>query len=221
MPPASSRGNGRLSTTPAAASTSASASVSSSSSPSAVANLSASASTSARKPSTSSSSISTFSSRPGFLSRLSLPLTLPLRGRNRNVTDFHVRCDEPHKKYTAGDHVRGAAVLTVVKPIRITHLVVTLHGFVRVFKDSAAVAKAQGSPTLPQGGSSSRPQYHGNGFASLFQDEQVLSGEGRLEPSKYEFNFDLVFPERGLPSSIDVSGHLGFHLMGEWVGEAC
>lgn len=46
------------------------------------------------------------------------------------------------------------------------------------------------------------PQYHGNGL-SLFQDEQVLSGEGRLEPGKYEFGFDLVFPEAELPISID------------------
>ena len=93
----------------------------------------------------------------------------------------------------------------VVKPVRITHLVVTLHGFVRVLRDPAGAAKVRNTVTLPQGGSSSRPQYHGNGFASLFQDEQVLSGEGRLDPGRYEFGFDLVFPDKGLPSSIDVS----------------
>jgi hypothetical protein len=121
------------------------------------------------------------------------------------VTDFHVRCDEPHRKYAAGDHVHGSVVLVVVKPVRITHLVVTLHGFVRVLRDPAGAAKVRNITTLPQGGSSSRPQYHGNGFASLFQDEQVLSGEGRLDPGRYEFGFDLVFPDKGLPSSIDVS----------------
>lgn len=95
-------------------------------------------------------------------------------------------------------------VLVVVKPLRLTHLVVALHGYVRVVSTSAAVAKVP--VALPQpGGSSDRPRYHGNGFASLFQDEQVLSGEGRLEPGKYEFGFDLVFPDKGLPSSIDVS----------------
>ncbi|KAH7171123.1 hypothetical protein EDB81DRAFT_190841 [Dactylonectria macrodidyma] len=143
------------------------------------------------------------SSRPGFLSRLSLPLSLPLRNRNRNVTDFHIRPEEPHRRYSAGDHVRGSVVLAVVKPVRITHLVVSLHGFVRVLKDPASIAKAQGATVLPQGGGSMQPRYHGNGLASLFQDEQVLSGEGRLEPGKFEFGFELVFPDKGLPSSID------------------
>ncbi|KAH0491367.1 hypothetical protein TgHK011_002802 [Trichoderma gracile] len=145
--------------------------------------------------------------RPGLLARLgsslNLPLPLPLRNRNRSVTDFHVLCDEPHRKYSAGDHVHGTVILVVIKPVRITHLVVTLHGFVRVLRDPAGAAKVRNTVTLPQGGSSSRPQYHGNGFASLFQDEQVLSGEGRLDPGRYEFGFDLVFPDKGLPSSID------------------
>ncbi|RFU75280.1 ph-response regulator palf rim8 [Trichoderma arundinaceum] len=164
--------------------------------------------TSTSPPASASASVSVSaasSSRPGLLARLgsSLNLPLPLRNRNRSVTDFHVRCDEPHRKYGAGDHVHGSVVLAIVKPVRITHLVVTLHGFVRVLRDPAGAAKVRNITTLPQGGSSSRPQYHGNGFASLFQDEQVLSGEGRLDPGRYEFGFDLVFPDKGLPSSID------------------
>lgn len=151
---------------------------------------------------TSPTASTTSSTRPSFLSRLSLPLSL--RNRNRNVADFHIRAEEPHRRYGAGDHVRGAVVLVIVKPVRITHLTVSLHGYVRVLKDPAAVAKAQGSIVMPQNGDSARPRYHGNGLASLFQDEQVLSGEGRLEPGRYEFGFNLVFPEKGLPSSIDV-----------------
>lgn len=135
------------------------------------------------------------------MSRLSLPLSL--RSRNRNVTDFHIRPEEPHRRYGAGDHVRGSVVLAVVKPVRITHLVVSLHGYVRVLKDPTSIAKTQGATVLPLGGGSMQPRYHSNGLASLFQDEQVLSGEGRLEPGKYEFGFDLVFPDKGLPSSID------------------
>ncbi|KAM4059698.1 pH-response regulator protein palF/RIM8 [Hirsutella rhossiliensis] len=142
------------------------------------------------------------SSRPSLLSRISLPLALPLRSRNRNVVDFHVRCDEPYRKYNAGDSVRGSVVLAVVRPLRITHLVVSLHGHVRVLKDPTSATKAQLAAALP-GGTCARPQYRGNGLASLFQDEQVLSGEGRLEPGKYEFGFDLVFPVTELPSSID------------------
>jgi hypothetical protein len=129
-----------------------------------------------------------------FLSRFAFPL----RSRTRNLADFHVRPDEPHRQYAAGEHVRGAVVLAVVKPIRITHLTVALHGYVKVYKGPAVAEPVVALPT------SSRFQYHGNGHASLFQDEQVLSGEGRLETGKYEFNFDLVFPEKGLPSSIDV-----------------
>ncbi|KAK1241537.1 hypothetical protein MKX08_001511 [Trichoderma sp. CBMAI-0020] len=148
---------------------------------------------------------STSLSRPGFLARLgsSINLPFPLRSRNRSVADFHVRCDEPHRKYNAGDHVHGAVSISAVKSVRYTHLVVALHGFVRVLKDPAGSRKGRDITALPQGGSSSRPQYHGNGFASLFQDEQVLSGEGRLDPGRFEFRFDLVFPDKGLPSSID------------------
>ncbi|KAG5985141.1 hypothetical protein E4U55_001110 [Claviceps digitariae] len=150
----------------------------------------------------SSSAVAT---RPSLLSRLSLPLQLqlPLRSRNRSLADFHIRCDEPHKKYTAGDSVRGAVVLAVIKPLRITHLVVALHGYVRVLKEPTSVSKAQNVTILPPPGSSCRPQYQGSGVTSLFQDEQVLSGEGRIECGKYEFGFDLVFPDKWLPSSID------------------
>ncbi|KAF6837583.1 pH response protein [Colletotrichum plurivorum] len=138
----------------------------------------------------------TTSSARSFFSRFALPI----RSRSRNLADFHVRPDDPHRQYSAGDHVGGAVVLTVVKPIRITHLTVSLHGYVRVHKGPAISEPPVANPAL-SGRSSA--QYHGNGHASLFQDEQVLSGEGRLEAGKYEFNFDLVFPEKGLPSSID------------------
>ncbi|KAI3543424.1 arrestin [Colletotrichum abscissum] len=138
----------------------------------------------------------TTSSARSFFSRFALPS----RSRSRNLADFHVRPDDPHRQYSAGDHVYGAVVLTVVKPIRITHLTVALHGYVRVHKGPAVSEPPVAKPAL-SGRSSA--QYHGNGYASLFQDEQVLSGEGRLEAGKYEFKFDLVFPEKGLPSSID------------------
>ena len=147
--------------------------------------------------------ISTNSSKPSFLSRLNI--ALPLRNRNRNVSEFHIECDEPLKKYSAGESVRGAVILAVVKPLRITHLVVSLHGFVQVYKDSTSSAAKGNLPQFPQGDVSGRPQYHGNGFASLFSDEQVLNGEGRLDPGKYQFNFDLLFPNADLPSSIRVS----------------
>ncbi|SPN96736.1 related to pH-response regulator protein palF/RIM8 [Cephalotrichum gorgonifer] len=121
---------------------------------------------------------------------------LPLRSVKRTLDDFHIRPDEPHRTYSAGDHVRGAVVLTVTKPIRITHLVVKLHGFVRVAEDGKSAVSSQ--PVLP----GMVPPV--KGYATLFEDDrQVLSGDGRLEVGRYEFRFDLKFPDEILPSSID------------------
>ncbi|KAI2619549.1 hypothetical protein GGS26DRAFT_572632 [Hypomontagnella submonticulosa] len=139
-------------------------------------------------------------SRPSLFSRL----TSPLRSRTRNLADFHIRLQDPHRQYSAGDHIRGHVILSVVKPIRITHLTVALHGYVRVYKHAGA--GAQLTPVNPAVISHERSRslrYYGNGLASLFQDEQVLCGEGRLKPTRFEFEFDLIFPSKGLPSSID------------------
>ncbi len=145
------------------------------------------------------------SSSRSFFSRFGLPL----RSRSsRNISDFHVRPADPHRKYAAGDHVHGTVVLTIIKPIRITHLTVSLHGYVRVFKGHAGGGNDPivNPAEAPANAGGSRFKYFGNGHASLFQDEQVLSGDGRLDVGKYEFNFDLLFPSKGLPSSIDVRG---------------
>ncbi len=136
------------------------------------------------------------STRPSFLSRFSL------RSRAvRPIADFHIVCAEPHRKYAAGDHVEGHIVLVVVKPIRITHLTVLLHGYVRVYKSPNGANEPSFNPVDAGSG---RFKYVGNGQASLFQDGQVLCADGRLEPGKYKFGFDLLFPDHGLPSSIDV-----------------
>lgn len=138
-----------------------------------------------------------------FFSRFSLPL----RSRTRHITEFHIRAAEPHRKYGAGDHVQGAVILTVIKPVRITHLVVSLHGYMRVSKGPNVSAD---EPIFDPGevptttSRSSRQKNLGNGYVRLFQDEQPLSADGRLEPGKYEFNFNLLFPSDGLPSSVDV-----------------
>jgi arrestin-related trafficking adapter 9 len=138
--------------------------------------------------------------KPSLFSRLAAPL----RSRTRNIADFHIRLKEPHRQYSAGDHVQGSVILSVVKPTRITHLTVALHGYVRAFKSASAAAQlATVNPAIiPHGGREGR--YHGNGHASLFQDETVLCGEGRLHASRWEFEFDLQFPDLELPSSIDV-----------------
>ncbi|KAI2635958.1 hypothetical protein GGS21DRAFT_513925 [Xylaria nigripes] len=138
-------------------------------------------------------------SKPSLLSRLAAPL----RSRSRNLPDFHVRLKEPHRQYSAGDRVQGHVILSVVKPIRVTHLTVALHGYVHAFKNASAAAQlATVNPVLIAHGDRDG-RYHGNGHASLFQDEIVLCGEGRLQASRWEFEFDLQFPDLELPSSID------------------
>jgi len=112
---------------------------------------------------------------------------------------------EPHRQYSPGDLVKGAVILTVGKPIRITHLTVCLHGFVRVFKNPNTVSDPLPVDAGLTGSSNSRKsQYFGNGHASLFRDEETLCGEGRLDAGVYEFEFELEFPDKGIPTSIDV-----------------
>ncbi|KAJ5032399.1 uncharacterized protein L3040_009004 [Drepanopeziza brunnea f. sp. 'multigermtubi'] len=130
-------------------------------------------------------------------------ITAPLKSRTRNLTEFHIRPDEPHRKYSPGDVVRGAVVLTVVKPIRLTHLTVCLHGYVRVFKSPNGANDPVPDLGLTASNNPRKSQYFGNGHASLFQDEITLCGEGRLDTGVYEFNFELEFPKKRLPSSVD------------------
>ena len=114
--------------------------------------------------------------------------------------------DEPFKQYTPGDSVKGSVRLQVAKAVRVTHLVVRLHGFVKVVNRS----KLPGEPILYDehllNSTSGRRggEYFGNGFARLFEDEQVLCGDGKLS-GDYAFEFELLLPRKGVPSSIDVS----------------
>lgn len=128
-----------------------------------------------------------------------------MRSRASNVVDFNIQPSEPHRQYAPGDAVKGLVVLTVVKPIRVTHLTVALHGFVRVLKNPASAKEIITSDAAIPVTNSSKSQYFGNGHASLFHDEITLCGEGRLDPGVYEFEFNLEFPKGGLPTSIDVS----------------
>ncbi|CAG8950446.1 hypothetical protein HYFRA_00006942 [Hymenoscyphus fraxineus] len=147
---------------------------------------------------------STASSTPSEKRSLFSRLTSPLKSRTRNLTDFHIRPKEPHRRYSPGDVVEGAVVLTIVKPVRITHITVCLHGVVRVFKNpNDANSPVVVDPELAAAGDPRKTQYFGNGHASLFNDEVTLCGEGRLDVGIYEFNFELEFPRKGLPTSID------------------
>jgi hypothetical protein len=82
---------------------------------------------------------------------------------------------------------------------------VCLHGFVRVYKSANSKDEPLPDPGLTASSNPRKSQYFGNGHASLFQDEQTLCGEGRLDIGVYEFNFELEFPKKGVPTSLDVS----------------
>ncbi|THC88705.1 hypothetical protein EYZ11_011851 [Aspergillus tanneri] len=60
-----------------------------------------------------------------------------------NLADLNIQPLEPYRQYYPGDIVKGLVVLTVVKPVRITHLTVALHSFVRIFKSPSARLTAQ------------------------------------------------------------------------------
>ncbi|KAF2031783.1 hypothetical protein EK21DRAFT_110675 [Setomelanomma holmii] len=136
-----------------------------------------------------------------FLSRLKSPLT----SKSRNYTEFYIQSDDPHRQYAPGDIISGTVILKIVKPLRITHLVVSLHGYAQVFKNPNTPGDAYKNycSTVGSGKGKKAGSYFGNGFVSLFEDEVVLCGEGRLSEGVYHFNFELDFPAKGLPSSID------------------
>ncbi|KAH7132052.1 hypothetical protein B0J11DRAFT_215718 [Dendryphion nanum] len=132
-------------------------------------------------------------------------LKSPLQSKTRNFADFYIQPDDPHRQYAPGDIISGSVIIKVLKPLRITHLVISLHGYAQVFKNpnSPGDGYRNYSSTVGSGKGKKGGSYFGNGFASLFEDEAVLCGEGRLGEGVYHFNFELEFPTKGLPSSID------------------
>jgi arrestin-related trafficking adapter 9 len=147
------------------------------------------------------------SSKPKTSRSLLSRLKSPLSSKSRNYTEFYIQSDDPHRQYAPGDIISGTVIIKIIKPLRITHLVVSLHGYAQVFKNPNAPGDAYKNycTTVGSGKGKKAGSYFGNGFVSLFEDEVVLCGEGRLSEGVYHFNFELEFPSKGLPSSIDVS----------------
>ena len=134
--------------------------------------------------------------------------TAPFASKQRNALEQDIRLDEPFRQYSSGDTVKGAVHMNAAKAQRITHLVIRLHGFVKVMNraklpgesisyDEALVASGKGRGRRGI-------EYFGHGFARLFEDELVLCGEGRVL-GQYEFRFEMVLPSKTMPSGIDVS----------------
>ena len=136
--------------------------------------------------------------------------------KKRNVTELYVQPEEPYRRYYPGDLVKGAVVLEVVRPVRITHLVACLHGSVRVSRNAKIRNKiiSPGGGYLGTGTRKRETEYFGNGCASLFENEVCLFGEGRLEVGKYICGFELELPSEGLPTSIDVRSKLYLRCQG-------
>jgi len=136
-----------------------------------------------------------------ILSRFSIPLAT----RSAKIFDFDIEPEHPLKIHKPGDTVKGDIALHVSKGFDITHLTVSLHGFARVFKHQAASGDQKNVPDqLINGRGSHGFEYHGNGLASLFQDEQPLCGSGFLKKQNYRFGFELQFPAYSLPSALEV-----------------
>ena len=144
-------------------------------------------------------------SRPTtFFSKVATPFT----SRKRNLAEFFIETDEPYRQYSPADKVKGCVNIKAEKAVNITHLVICLHGFVKVYSNARVPGQSvpRDGTLLGTGSGSSKKgaEYFGNGFASLFEDEVVLCGQGRLLPGAYKFRFELELPSKGLPTSIDV-----------------
>lgn len=144
--------------------------------------------------------------------RLLARFTSGLSSKPRSVGDFTIHLDEHHRHYSNGDTVKGHVRLQVLRPIKITHIVISLAGLAQVYKNPGSNnenGRVTASLLSGSGGASGRARtagrYHGNGVATLFEDEVILCGDGRLGERTYQFNFELQFPDKQLPSSIDVS----------------
>ena len=128
--------------------------------------------------------------------------------KNNQLSEPQIEFDEPWRTYTKGDVVKGKVVLYVLKPLGITHLTISLFGYVEVFKHHSRSQPAlRTNPGRVASGKGKRwvAEYYGDGFASLFEHESTLCGEGRLDPNIYHFRFEVPFPpNRDLPTSIKV-----------------
>lgn len=127
--------------------------------------------------------------------------------RPHHVNEFSIHLDQPSKLYGPGEVVQGKVILDVAKPLGVTHIVVRLSGFVEVFKNHKQKSSHPGEvgKTSNRRGKRWVSEYFGDGFASLFEDEIVVCGDGRLDPRPWHFEFKIAFPSQlNLPSSIQV-----------------
>ena len=109
-------------------------------------------------------------------------------------------------------------MLSTTKASRITHLVIRLHGFVKVVNNARLPGETipYDENLLTSMKRRKGIEYFGNGFARLFEDEHVLCGDGRLA-GVYQFRFELDLPSKGIPSSIDVRLNPSSYILSMWL----
>ncbi|KAL9015053.1 MAG: hypothetical protein Q9173_000306 [Seirophora scorigena] len=122
------------------------------------------------------------SQRLSLLSRFNNPLAPK---KPRNVSEYSIELDEPYKTFAPGEQIRGHVILTVERPVRITHLTICLHGVVKVLKNGRIPSESTNRwrSYLATGQGKWGEAYFGNGLAALFKDEAVLAGDGCLTAS--------------------------------------
>ncbi|KAK6354468.1 ph-response sensor protein [Orbilia blumenaviensis] len=144
------------------------------------------------------------------------PSTLSqLKPSRRAINDFYIKLDYPHRRYKPGEHITGSIVLTTSRATRITHLTLTLGGSVMVYphdrrghkwgedvvkdvtyRDNKMIRGCRSRGTTIEG------RHSGRGVV-LFEEEQVIVGEGRLGAGGLEVGFVIEFPSKGGINSLD------------------
>ncbi|KAK6334595.1 ph-response sensor protein [Orbilia javanica] len=138
-----------------------------------------------------------------------------LKPSRRAINDFYIKLDYPHRRYKPGEHITGSIVLTTSRATRITHLTLTLGGSVMVYphdrrghkwgedvvkdvtyRDSKMIRGCRSRGTTIEG------RHSGRGVV-LFEEEQVIVGEGRLGAGGLEVGFVIEFPSKGGINSLD------------------
>ncbi|KAF3934064.1 hypothetical protein ABW19_dt0204742 [Dactylella cylindrospora] len=138
-----------------------------------------------------------------------------LKPSRRAITDFYIKLDYPHRRYKPGEQVTGSIVLATSRATRITHLTLTLGGSVMVYphdrrghrwgedvvkdvtyRESKMIRGCRSRGTSIEG------KHNGRGVV-LFEEEQVIVGEGRLGAGGLEVGFVIEFPRKGGISSLD------------------
>lgn len=127
--------------------------------------------------------------------------TLTSRAPRRAIADFQITLDDTHRQYAPGELVTGVVTVVAEKDLKITHLVVNLRGYVELYSGPTNGGIHAGKRKLKDPANLANIQ---DTTSTLCTDEQVLCGEGKLDAGVYNFQFMMVLPGKGLPSSLDV-----------------